>query len=115
MNVPKMVRKKVKMIRVMFQTRSMLRRSCTITECKNAVAVNQGSSAAFSTGSQPQYPPQPSSSYAQIMPSVRPSERKSQAIMVQRRTARSHESSKWPVINAAIANANGMVIPTNPV
>ena len=52
MNVPKMVRKNVTMTSVTFQTRSMLRRSWTITECRNAVAVNHGSSAAFSTGSQ---------------------------------------------------------------
>ena len=54
MNVPKMVRKNVMMTSVMFQTRSMLRRSCTITEWRNAVAVNHGSRPAFSTGSQPQ-------------------------------------------------------------
>ena len=45
MNVPKIVRKNVMMTSVTFQTRSMLRRSCTITECRNAVAVNHGSSA----------------------------------------------------------------------
>ena len=54
MNVPKIVRKNVTMTSVTFQTRSMLRRSCTITECRNAVAVNHGSRPAFSTGSQPQ-------------------------------------------------------------
>src|SRR4249920_2821257 len=75
MNVPKIVKKNVVMTSVTFHTRSMLRRSCTITECRNAVAVNQGSSPAFSTGSQPQNPPHPSSSYAQSMPSVRPNER----------------------------------------
>src|SRR6266850_3316678 len=115
MNVPKIVRKNVTMTSVTFQTRSMLRRSCTITECRNAVAVNQGSNPAFSTGSHSQYPPQPSSSYAQIIPSVRPSDRNSQLTIVQRRTARSHESSRWPVMSAAMQNANGMVIPTNPV
>src|SRR5215212_920078 len=75
MNVPKIVRKKVIMTSATFQTRSMLRRSCTITECRNAVAVNHGSSPAFSTGSQPQNPPQPSSSYAHNIPSVSPNER----------------------------------------
>ncbi len=49
-----MVRKKVVMTSVTFHTRSIPRRSCTITEWRNAVAVNQGSSPAFSTGSQPQ-------------------------------------------------------------
>ena len=32
--------------------------------------------------------------------------------IVQRRTARSHESSRYPVISAAMPNANGMVMPT---
>ncbi len=62
MKVPKIVRKNVMMTSVTFQTRSMPRRSWTITECRNAVAVNHGSRPAFSTGSQPQKPPQPSSS-----------------------------------------------------
>ncbi len=62
MKVPNRVRKKVMMTSVTFHTRSMPRRSCTITECRKAVAVNHGSSPAFSTGSQPQKPPQPSSS-----------------------------------------------------
>ena len=115
MNVPKMVRKNVRITNVMFHTRSMLRRSCTITECRNAVDVNQGSAPAFSTGSHPQNPPQPSSSYAQIIPRVSPSDRNSHETMVHRRTARSQESSRYPVISAAIPNANGMVIPTNPV
>ena len=42
-----------------FQTFIMPRFSCIITECRNAVAVIHGSSEAFSTGSQAQYPPQP--------------------------------------------------------
>ena len=45
-----------------FQTRSMFFFSCTITECRNAVATSQGISAAFSTGSQAYQPPQPTSS-----------------------------------------------------
>src|SRR3954466_11606104 len=115
MNVPKIVRKNVTITSATFQTRSIERRSCTSTECRNAVDVNHGRSPAFSTGSQAQKPPQPNSSYAQIMPSVRPNVRNSQPIMVQRRTARSHESSRWPVISAAMPNANGIVIPTKPV
>src|SRR6185369_9772653 len=115
MKVPKTVRKNVTMTSVTFQTRSMLRRSWTITECRNAVAVNHGSSAAFSTGSHAQYPPQPSSSYAQIMPRNNPIDRNSQANIVQRRTARSHESSRSPVISAAMPNANGIVMPTKPM
>ena len=48
------------------------------------------------------------------MPSVRPNDRNSQETIVQRRTARSHESSRRPVMSAAMQNAYGMVIPTKP-
>ncbi len=115
MNVAKIVRKNVRMTSVTFQTRSMPRRSCTITEWRNAVAVNQGSSPAFSTGSQPQYPPHPSSSYAHSMPRVSPNDSESQPTIVQRRTARSQASSRCPVMSAAMQKANGMVIATSPM
>ncbi len=59
-NVPRIVRQNVAMTSDRFQTRSIPRRSCTITEWMNAAAVSHGSSDAFSTGSQPQKPPQPS-------------------------------------------------------
>ena len=49
------------------------------------------------------------------MPSVRPKVRNSQPIIVQRRTARSHASSRWPVMSAAMPNAYGIVIATKPV
>ena len=62
MKVPKMVRKKVRMISVTFQTFIIPRRSWIMIECRKAVAVSQGRKPAFSTGSQPQKPPQPSSS-----------------------------------------------------
>ena len=94
MKVPNSVRKNVVITSETFQARSIPRRSCTITEWRNAVAVNHGSSPAFSTGSHIQHPPQPSSSYAQIIPRPRPIDRNSQAIIVQRRTARSQESSR---------------------
>ncbi len=54
MKVPKIVRKKVRITSETFHTLSMPRRSCTITECRKAVAVSHGSRPAFSTGSQPQ-------------------------------------------------------------
>ncbi|MCZ7524980.1 MAG: hypothetical protein M5U14_00460 [Acidimicrobiia bacterium] len=60
--VPRIVRQKVAITSDRFQTRSMPRRSWTITECRKAVPVSQGSSDAFSTGSQAQNPPQPSTS-----------------------------------------------------
>ncbi len=53
-NVPRIVRLNVARMSDRFQTRSIARRSCTITEWMNAVAVSHGSSDAFSTGSQPQ-------------------------------------------------------------
>ena len=83
-NVPKMHRKKVPEIRTMFQTFIMPFFSCIITECRNAVAVIQGSSDAFSTGSQAQYPPQPSTAYAQPCPSRMPALWNSHVTMVQR-------------------------------
>src|ERR1043165_5816747 len=59
MNVPKIVRKNVRMMRVTFQIFIIPRRSWIMIECRNAVAVSQGKKPAFSTGSQPQKPPQP--------------------------------------------------------
>ncbi len=53
-NVARMVRQNVASTSDRFQTRSMPRRSCTITEWMNAVPVSHGISDAFSTGSQPQ-------------------------------------------------------------
>ena len=59
-NVPNVVSENASVISDRFQTFSMPRRSCSITECRNAVAASHGSSATFSTGSHAQYPPQPS-------------------------------------------------------
>ena len=61
-NVPRIVRQNVAITSDRFQTRSMPRRSCTITEWMNAVAVSQGRNDAFSTGSHAQKPPHPSTS-----------------------------------------------------
>src|SRR5271170_4987269 len=83
-NVPKIHRKKVPEIRTMFQTFIMPFFSCIITECRKAVAVIQGSSDAFSTGSQAQYPPHPSTAYAQPCPSRMPALWNSHVTMVQR-------------------------------
>jgi hypothetical protein len=60
--VPRMVSEKVASRRDRFQTRSMPRRSCTMTEWMKAVPVSHGRNEAFSTGSQAQKPPQPSTS-----------------------------------------------------
>ena len=51
-NVPKSDRPKAMITSSMFQTFSIPFFSCTITECRNAVAASHGISAAFSTGSQ---------------------------------------------------------------
>ncbi len=52
--VPSSERTKVAQISETFQTRSIPRRSWTMIECRKAVPVSQGISAAFSTGSQAQ-------------------------------------------------------------
>ena len=52
--VPKIVRAKVSVIRVMFQIFSIGRRSWTMTEWTNAVPMSQGMNEAFSTGSHAQ-------------------------------------------------------------
>src|SRR5947209_356829 len=57
--VPRILNRNVAETSTMFQTFIMPFFSCIITECRNAVAVIQGIKEAFSTGSQPQYPPQP--------------------------------------------------------
>src|SRR6266498_1730447 len=62
------------------------------SECKKAVPVSQGINIAFSTGSQPQKPPQPSTSYAQRPPRIKPIERNIQANSVQRRVVTIHSS-----------------------
>ena len=53
-NVPKMLKKNVRMTSTTFQTFSMPRFSWIITECRKAVPESHGSTEAFSTGSQPQ-------------------------------------------------------------
>jgi hypothetical protein len=61
MNVPKMLSRKVPMISPKFHRLSMPRFSWIMTEWRNAVIVSHGRKLAFSTGSQAQYPPHPSS------------------------------------------------------
>ena len=51
-NVPKIESQNARTTSSMFQTFSIPFFSCTITECRNAVAASHGISAAFSTGSQ---------------------------------------------------------------
>ena len=53
-NVPSSASTNVAMISDTFQTFSIPRFSWTMTECRKAVPVSQGSSEAFSTGSQAQ-------------------------------------------------------------
>jgi hypothetical protein len=61
-NVPRMVSEKVASSSDRFQTRSIPRRSWTITEWMNAVPVSHGRNDAFSTGSHAQKPPHPRTS-----------------------------------------------------
>jgi hypothetical protein len=53
-NVPRIVSENVAHSSDRFHTRSIPRRSCTITECRNAVPVSHGRNDAFSTGSHAQ-------------------------------------------------------------
>ena len=105
---------KVAKISHMFHIFSMPRFSCIMTECRNAVPVSQGMNEAFSTGSQPQYPPQPNTEYAQWAPRATPQLRKSQVTMVQRRVMWIHFSPGYFMISAPRAKANGMQKPTYP-
>ena len=59
-----------------FQLFIIPRFSCIITECRNAVPVSHGISDAFSTGSHPQYPPQPSTHTPSASPSTDPAGQK---------------------------------------
>ena len=76
------------------------------------MAVNHGRNDAFSTGSQAQYPPQPSTSYDHQAPRMMPAVRKPQAKRVHRRVSTSQPSPSRPVTRAAMAKAKGMVNPT---
>src|SRR6185437_9530629 len=84
-NVPKIDSMNVVNTSHMFHVFSMPRFSCIITECRKAVPVSHGISDAFSTGSHPQYPPQPSTLYAQCAPSGMPRLRNPHVTIVQRR------------------------------
>ena len=53
-NVPNRVSRNVPTMRDRFHVFSIPRRSCTIDECRNAVATSHGRKDAFSTGSQAQ-------------------------------------------------------------
>src|SRR5713101_8108479 len=112
--VPKIVSVKVRITSAMFHTLSMFFFSWIITECKYAVAVNQGIIAAFSTGSQAQYPPHPRTSYAQRPPKRLPTDRKNDEVSAQRRVVRIHTSPSLPVARAAIAKAKGTAALTYP-
>src|SRR5438093_11279356 len=76
--------------------------------------MSQGIIEAFSTGSHAQKPPQPSSWYAHLPPSMIPMLRNIHATIVQRRVVRIHVSPTCLVIMAAMANAKGTAKPTKP-
>ncbi len=75
---------------------------------------SHGSKAAFSTGSQPQNPPHPSTWYDHHAPSTMPTDRKVNASSVQRRHSICQRSPTRPVASMPMANANGTVKRTNP-
>ena len=101
-NVPRIARMPAPRISDTFHILSIPRFSCTIAECRNAVPISHGISDAFSTASQPQYPPQPSSEYDQRAPSTMPTPRHSQAASAKGRVVRSQSASRRRVISAPI-------------
>jgi hypothetical protein len=107
-NVPSSDRTNVAAISETFQILSIPRFSCTITECRNAVLTIHGISAAFSTASQAQYPPQSSSEYDHSAPSRMPVPRNVQAIIAKRRVERIQSAPVRFVISAPTMNANGI-------
>ena len=107
-NVPKIVRENVRITSAMFHTFSMFFFSWIMMECRYAVAVNHGMIAAFSTGSQAQYPPQPKTSYAQRPPRILPMDKKNHEIKAHRRVVRIQTSPSLPVASAAMAKAKGI-------
>src|ERR1700722_15006814 len=84
-SVPRIVSMNVEKISHTFHVFIIPRFSCIITECRNAVPVSHGISDAFSTGSHPQYPPQPSTLYAQCAPIKIPHVKNTHVTIVQRR------------------------------
>src|ERR1700731_4869401 len=113
-NVPRIVSMNVEKISHTFQLFIIPRFSCIITECRNAVPVSHGIRLAFSTGSHPQYPPHPSTLYAQCAPRKIPQVRNSHVTIVHRRVMWIHFSPGYRIINAPSANANGTENPTYP-
>src|SRR5438270_374694 len=110
--VPKIESMNVQKISHTFHVFSMPRFSCIITECRKAVPVSQGKMEAFSTGSHPQYPPHPSTEYAQCAPRKIPQVRKHHVTIVQRRVMWIHFSPGYFMISAPSAKANGTANPT---
>src|SRR5688500_14157449 len=111
--VPRIVSTNVATHRFSVHKRSMLRRSCTITECRYAVAVSQGRNEAFSTGSHAQYPPHPRTSYDHHMPAMIAADRNPHEASIHRRDrmAQSFCAASSDRM-APIANAKGTVMPT---
>src|ERR1035437_4696105 len=111
--VPRIVSTNVPTTRLTFHSRSMPRRSCMMAEWRNAVAVSQGMNDAFSTGSQAQYPPHPSTSYDHHIPAMIAAVRNPHDSSVHRRVILIQSFD--PISPESItptANANGTLIPT---
>ena len=77
--------------------------------------MSHGRNAAFSTGSHAHGPPQPSSSYAQSIPSVLPIDRNRNEKSIHLRVATIHSLSSLPVARAATAKANGTAALVKPM
>ena len=114
MNVPKTASANAEKTSARFQSFSIPRRSWTISEWTNAVIGRSGRIAEFSTGSQPQKPPQPSVVYAHHAPRMLPTLSSSHDHSAHGRTARIQRPSMRPESSAAAPSANGTAVLTRP-
>src|SRR3972149_910985 len=74
---------------------------------------SHGMSEEFSTGSHPQYPPQPNTPYAQYAPSMIPKPRTNPEKRIHGKALLSHEVNSFRH-NAATAKLNGIAVNAKP-
>src|SRR4029077_19613492 len=114
MKVPITTSRNARMTRLKFHVVKRPRRSCTCDEWRYAVVASHGMRATFSTGSQPQSPPHPSTWYAHHMPSKSPAVCRLHASRAKRRVCAIQPAPARPANSDAQANANGTANAANP-
>ncbi|VVC27542.1 Hypothetical protein CINCED_3A023564 [Cinara cedri] len=86
----------------------------TSNKCVSAIAINHGIKETFSTGSQNQNPPHPSSRYAHQLPRLIPKVSNDQDISTQGLTILAQAPPSIPVINPAIESEKATLKPRYP-